>query len=136
MNGERKSTGAFVNRGKYAGEAPRQVDQPEPGFFKLRLARGGPWVPARIWYGPPIDPITGEDLDRSPRLQAQTFDFEPTADFVRICKVWTHGVRIDEAEYDFMRASIAYAKAHRPSDPIANPFRTVDVASLPPVTSE
>lgn len=29
--------------------APRRIDQPRPGFFKMRLVRGGPFVAARIW---------------------------------------------------------------------------------------
>lgn len=28
---------------------PRQIDQPQPGYYKTKRVRGGPWVPARIW---------------------------------------------------------------------------------------
>ena len=29
-------------------EKARNLNKPEPGYFKMRLVRGGPWVPARI----------------------------------------------------------------------------------------
>ena len=27
----------------------RRVDEPRPGYFRMRLVRGGPFVTARIW---------------------------------------------------------------------------------------
>ncbi len=36
-------------------------DEPLSGFYRRRLVRGGPWVPAVIWMEPgDIDPETGE----------------------------------------------------------------------------
>ncbi|MCW2248264.1 hypothetical protein M2352_003898 [Azospirillum fermentarium] len=126
----------FVNTGRYAGDAPRTVDRPEPGFFKIRLVRSGPWVPARIWNGPPHDPLTGDELDRSWRLQVQVFDFAPAAEFSRICRVWTHGVRIAERDYRYMRDRIAWLRANRPADPLVNPFRPVILDRLQPRNME
>jgi hypothetical protein len=26
------------------------IDQPEEGLYKLRMVRGGPWLPCKIWF--------------------------------------------------------------------------------------
>lgn len=47
---------------------------PTPGYYTYRKLlkrlpngrwRKGPIEPCRIWFGPPLDPETGEELDRS-----------------------------------------------------------------------
>ncbi|MGP9804064.1 hypothetical protein [Paracoccus sp. NSM] len=44
-----------------AGErVPRIEDEPQPGFYKRRFVRGGPFVPVEIWLEQQIDPETGE----------------------------------------------------------------------------
>ena len=42
---------------------------PVPGYYRTKLGgRGSPWVPARIFYGAPLDPNTSEPLDRPHRI--------------------------------------------------------------------
>ncbi|KEP68834.1 hypothetical protein DL1_08680 [Thioclava dalianensis] len=49
------------HRAALAGEDPPLHDgQPECGWFKTKLVKGGPWVAARIWVEREIDPETGE----------------------------------------------------------------------------
>lgn len=56
------------HRAALAGEAPPRHDaMPECGWFKRRMIRGGPWVPARIYVDRETDPMTGE-LVRDERL--------------------------------------------------------------------
>lgn len=59
----------------------RRVDEPRPGYFRMRLVRGGPYVAARIWQGKTglLAHVNGAptDLDR----------------------VWLFGHEIDLAEY-------------------------------------
>lgn len=44
-----------------AGKNPPQHDgEPQCGYFKRRMVKGGPWVPARIYVEREIDPDTGE----------------------------------------------------------------------------
>ena len=50
------------------------TDTPIPGFYRMRLRSGGQPVGVRVWFGPPADPVTGEELDRSWRWQATVFD--------------------------------------------------------------
>ncbi|QRZ14699.1 hypothetical protein JWJ88_17190 [Paracoccus methylovorus] len=78
-----------------AGErVPRFEDGPEPGFYKRRMVRGGPFVPVEIWLVQEIDPITGE-LTADERFEAicngQLCD--PMA-------VWTYCRAISAEEYD------------------------------------
>lgn len=51
-------------RAAVAGQEPPFHDGlPECGYFRTRLVKGGPWVPARIWIRREIDPETGELTD-------------------------------------------------------------------------
>ncbi|WP_166461941.1 hypothetical protein [Paracoccus alkanivorans] len=53
-----------------AGErVPRTEDDPQPGFYKTRMVRNGPFVPVEIWLEQEIDPETGE-LTADERLRA------------------------------------------------------------------
>jgi hypothetical protein len=113
----------------------RQVGRPEPGFFKLRLVKGGPFVGARIEYGPTRDPLTGEPLDRSWHYAADINGFvdqnprpEPNDD---VWKVWEFGQRIDEAEYRFLIADREWAAKHAPELPEATPRKPVDLRQIP-----
>ena len=107
-----------------------EVANPLPGFYKARLVRNGPWVPVQIWHGPPVDPVTGETLDRSWRLRAQVgddFNEDPH-------EIWSYcaGHPIDRAEFQWRLADREWCKFHAPEDPIANPYRKIDVSKLPP----
>lgn len=49
------------HRAALAGEAPPTHEaDPQCGWFRCRMVKGGPWVPARIWLHQAVDPITGE----------------------------------------------------------------------------
>lgn len=49
------------HRAAINGERPPVIEgEPECGFFSMRMVKGGPRVPARIWLDQDIDPETGE----------------------------------------------------------------------------
>jgi hypothetical protein len=51
------------HRAAVAGHNPPRHDgDPKCGFYKRKLVKGGPWVPARIFVDREIDPLTGELL--------------------------------------------------------------------------
>lgn len=54
----------------------RRIDQPAPGWFKVKLVKGGPWVPARIYLAAEIGKAS-----------------------VEIERVWEYGHMIDEPEW-------------------------------------
>lgn len=104
-----------------------RVDQPRPGFYRRRLVKGGPWVGARIWHGPPFDPITREPLDRSHALRC-----EVNGEQVDVFDAWTWlaGEPISEAEFLYLEALRDHALAHEPDHPAAQPRRPIDRMTL------
>ena len=85
----------------------RVISCPRPGYFRVRKHRTIPgqravWVPARIAHIIPLDPLTGEVLDRSPQLEA--FVQERS---VPVEEVWLSGYEITKEEYLWLKAIAA-----------------------------
>jgi hypothetical protein len=57
-------------RDALAGHKPRITHEPECGYYRRRLVRGGPWVPVAIWYGDPPKDEDGTTLGDAPLLCA------------------------------------------------------------------
>lgn len=103
----------------------RVIDQPQPGFFLLRLVRKGPWVPAAIchdsdgWHAV----INGERGD----------SHADPAHAPGVFRIW-HGGRVcTEAEYHHRLHVRAWAEQHMPQHPAAQPRAAIDLQSLPPL---
>lgn len=109
--------------------ADHHIDRPEVGFFKVRMVRGGPHVPARIWRSVATDPVTGEVLDRSPLLMGELAG-EPVDPF----SLWRScmGRAISEQEYQFLLDDYRWARTFAPDDPIANPKTPIAKKAAPP----
>ncbi len=107
-----------------------QPDRPVAGFYQMRLVRGGPLVPVRIWFGEPFDPCTGEWCERSHRWRA-AIDGEQ----VSIWRAWPScsGRPISEGDYRFMRAMSAHARTYEPGLPQANPLKPIDLNAMAPI---
>jgi len=95
-----------VDFSQYIDMAKRgQAEFPREGFFKLRFKRRGPWLPARIYRPLPLDPDTGELLDRWLPLQGELnghpYDYR---------KIWTRGQDIGKDEYEWLTALSAIRK--------------------------
>lgn len=97
------------HRAAVAGKAPPQHEgDPQCGWYRTRLVRGGPWVPARIWIEREIDPYSGELL--SPEVFRCEIDGQRRDPY----RVWTYITPIPREEYDALiarRASIPAMKA-------------------------
>jgi hypothetical protein len=109
---------------------PRAELPTRPGevvYGKLRLVKQGPWVPARCWV---VDgdrcPDTG-DLLSDQRLAFQVMD-----DPARWApEWWPRGWPwrpIAPAEWTYLTELRAWALAHDPTHPLANPTRPLVVA--------
>jgi hypothetical protein len=82
-------------RRSVAGERVARVeDEPQPGFYRRRMVRGGPFVPVEIWMEQEIDPETGE-LTAPERLRAIC-----NGQLCRPETVWTYCRPISASEYD------------------------------------
>jgi hypothetical protein len=121
----------------------RVLSEPEPGYFKLRQARRGPWVPAIIWRPCPLilpepwrhggtmleetpGPEDWGPTERARPLRARIGDRE-TSPF----EVWQRGRMIDQAEYAWRLALFRWAIDHAPGQPEANPRKPVALDRLP-----
>lgn len=85
----------------------RPIDCPRPGWFRVRKHRTiqgqrANWVPAQISSILPLDPVTGEILDRSPQLEAFIQDQS-----VPIEWVWERGYEITLEDWKWLTALTA-----------------------------
>jgi hypothetical protein len=103
-------------------------DEPVRGYFKTRLVKGGPPVALLIWFGQPLDPETGELMDRAPRWFAR---INGTAEVVEASRFWPDCARdpISFAEY---RHICERSATLDPSDPYFDPRKPVDRSLTPP----
>lgn len=74
----------------------RHWEEPEPGFYKLKIRRDGPFVPARVWLHQEIDPETGE-LTEDEHIRAEIDGRD--AGFGYLEQRWTYFKAIAENEY-------------------------------------
>lgn len=101
--------------------------EPHCGWFKRKLVRGGPHVPARIWMEQPIDPETGELVgDEIMRCEINGKLCDAEEQWTYICYL-----PITEAEYKFMVANAEWAAKYAPNEPAAQPMRAVNFNKLP-----
>lgn len=105
------------------------TDIPVEGYYRMKLRSGGVLVGIRVWYGAPLDPVTGEELDRGWRWQALA-NGEPI-DLERVWPVCAADP-VDEREYQFLTQRQAWARENSPDHPIANPTRRIDPMTAPP----
>ncbi len=102
------------------------VSTPVAGFFRFRMHGGAVRGGVRIWFGPPHDPVTGEELDRSWRWQS-----EMNGDLVDFDRVWPACARepISEAEYRAYCARTDWARQNAPHSAYADPMKRIDPLS-------
>jgi hypothetical protein len=112
-----------------AGGDPETTAEPQCGYYKRRLVRGGPWIPCRIWLFQDIDEV-GELLDDE-RLQAECNGAWADPD-----DLWSFVAAnpITEAEFKFLSATIEWTQSHAPHEPMANPRQAVDWTAVPTPT--
>lgn len=87
-------------------------------------------IPVRIWFGAPLDPETGEEMERSHRWQIEIagvpFD-EPLAfggiTFAAVTDFWPACAcePIDRTDYIFRIERAAWAQEHDPQDALGTP---------------
>lgn len=109
----------YSNPGQELAVGGFDPDTPIEGYYRLRLARGAVWSAVRIWHGPPLDPDTGEEMDRSWRWQATI-----NGALVEIDRVWPRCAadRIDQREHDYLIRIQAVIDPGRRVDPLTAPL--------------
>ena len=94
--------------------APLYVSDPLPGFYRRRLVKGGPWVPARIFYsgdGLLLCEVNGISADP---LDAWT---------------WLAGHPISEDEFRWRTETMKWASGT--NAPEATPSEPIDLMTTP-----
>jgi hypothetical protein len=110
-----------------AGEHPPVTHDPQCGWFRRKLVKGGPWVPARIWLEQEIDPETGE-LVRDETMMAEVNGEPADPDDAW---TWLCSEPISEEQFNYMEAAAAHARLHAPLSPEARPRQRILVRALP-----
>lgn len=102
------------------------VTAPVAGFYRTKLRSGGALVGVHIWFGPPHDPLTGEEMDRSHRWQAHI-----NGDYVDFDDVWPRcaGEPISEGDYRRFCSRSRWAQDHAPNSAYADPMKRIDLFS-------
>lgn len=108
---------------------PRRIDRPKPGFWLLRLVKGGPDVAACILRlqtrHEPGEPQN--QMERSPFLAA-FINGEP----VDLAAVWERrGRAITEAEHCYRVALTDWAIQNAPHEPAARPTEAINHMTAP-----
>ncbi|MBO9430581.1 hypothetical protein [Sulfitobacter sp. R18_1] len=104
-----------------AGKNPPVHDgEPQCGYFKRRMIKGGPWVPVRIFVEREIDPETGElASDEVLCIEVEGIRKDDPAD------QWTYLKPISRAEFNHLTD-------YRLRDTrMMDPYRPIDLSEQP-----
>lgn len=105
--------------------AARSVAVPEPGYFAMRLVRGGPTVAARIVHSEGLWNAVVDGLAYRPASDPAAAEM--------VFRIWHGAEQITEAGYFLMLRQKADAIAANRNDPAAHPTKKIDLANLPSI---
>jgi len=111
---------------RHADRQRRRVDVVEPGWFKLRLTKGGWQVPCRI----------GFDADRGWYAVIDGCPHSPNDDpwlAEGVSDIHAYGLKIDHEEYEHLLSIKVWAQVHQHDHPALWPQRRIDPAQLRPL---
>ena len=103
-------------------EASRAVWPPQPGWFNLRLVRGGWRVPCQIVHQ---DGLWQAIIDGEAKVAAA----DP-AQAEGVDRIWHGGTRIPQFEFDYLESLRAAAP---PDHPARNPTKRIEPSMLTPM---
>ena len=103
------------------------TETPVTGFYRMRFGADTVAIGVRIWFGPPLDPVTGEEMDRGWRWQAQGDD----GVLIDIERVWPACARspISEADFRMRQGRRRWAQQAAPDSAYAERGRKYDPLS-------
>lgn len=98
-----------------------RIDQPQPGFYRYRRVRNGPWLAARIWRD--------DSIPERPAVLLAEMDGRD----IPVIEAWPSlaGNSITEAEYQHLSNVRSWAKESAPSAPEAHPTKPINLAAQP-----
>jgi len=114
-----------VSNPRHAASQARFVDIVEPGYFRLRLVRGGWQVPCRI-----------ESTSDGWQATIDGFTHPANPDPWRaegVSDIHTYGERIDAKTYSWLLSIKSWAAENNPDHPACWPRRAIDRLNLRPL---
>lgn len=104
-------------------------DIPEAGYYEMKLRSGGAICGIHIWHGLPLDPETGEEMDRSPGWNAKVNGRY----YLNIERIWPScaETKITKRKYEDHCRRASWAKEHAPQSALANPHRKSNPLTSP-----
>lgn len=117
--------------GVLADEPQAFTDEPHCGWFKRRLVKGGPFVPARIWTYQPTDDEGDLVGDEVMQCEVNGAYADPVEAWSWIC-----GNPITEADFNYLTAALKWSAEHAPDEPMANVKQKIDWLKVPTPTFE
>lgn len=108
---------------------PVHAEDPQPGWYRRRLVKGGPWVPAQIWIEQVLDADTGELTEpETTRCKVNGEEVDAIREWL-----WLAKNPISQGEFDRMTDEIERAGRMDPLNPILQPERPADVTARAPL---
>jgi len=120
----------------------RRIDEVQPGHYRYRRVKGGPWLPAVVTIENDMIYVVEADEKLKVAIAADTFE-TMVIDAVMVgeafnsnlLRVLWFGTPITEAEYRKLMDTIAWAREHQPDHPILHPdqpirMREISVANI------
>lgn len=103
-------------------------DVPIAGLYRMKLVSGAVASAIRIWHGLPLDPVTGDELDRAPCWNAAANGKQIALD-----RAWPKcaDAPIDAQEYAYLIARHAWGEEHAPQSPQARPDQPINLLNAP-----
>lgn len=80
---------------------PRQSDEPQCGWYRLRKVKGGPFVAVRIWCRQITNPDTGE------LLEPESFHASVAGEAAIPADIWTYCSPISREQHESLAAMSA-----------------------------
>jgi hypothetical protein len=125
---------SLITRRLNCCEMPRPFDRPNadtpmPGYYAVRLCRGGVECAAQIILhedGSLSGLINGEAVSPYDTDEGRTF---PN----KLQNIWLFGRPIEKHEYDYLLARLIHYQRTDPNSPLANPLRKINRRLLPPI---
>ncbi len=104
------------------GDGAAITSEPQCGWFKRRLVRGGPWIPGRIWMFQDVDAETGE------LLSDETLQCELNGQYADADDQWLSFCKhpIPQHEFLYLTEAQSWARRNDPRDALANPNKQID----------
>lgn len=102
-------------------------DDPHAGWFKRRLVKGGPFIPARIWLEQDVCQDTGELLsDEKLLCEVNGARADPVEQWAYLA-----GHPISEAEFRYLEALRQHCAWYEPDHPASNPRVPINHLTTP-----